>query len=86
MSVANGLNGAHEAITTSIANGNHQSNGDIAGTVDESELSVYHVLPQYHSQPKKLRIVCAGAGAAGLLLAYKIQKLMTNYEFVCYEK
>jgi hypothetical protein len=82
MSITNGLNDAHEAITTSIANGNHQSNGDI----DQSDLGVYHVLPQYHSQPKKVRIVCAGAGAAGLLLAYKIQKLMTNYEFVCYEK
>jgi malic enzyme len=86
MSVTKGLNSAHEAITTSIANGNHQSNGDIRGTVDQSELRVYLVLHQYHSQPKNLRVLCAGAGAAGLLLAYKIQKLMTNYEFVFYEK
>jgi hypothetical protein len=86
MSVTNGLNGAHEVISTSITNGNHQSNSGIGGMVNQGELSVYRVLPQYHSQPKKLRIVCAGAGAAGLLLAYKIQKLMTSYEFVCYEK
>jgi hypothetical protein len=52
MSVTNGLNGVHQAVTTSIADGNHQLNGDIGRTVDQSELNLYHVLPQYHSQPK----------------------------------
>ena len=27
-----------------------------------------------------------GAGAAGLLVAYKMKKNFTNYELVCYEK
>jgi hypothetical protein len=86
MSIANGLNGAHEPTSTSLTNGSHQSNGDIGSMVDQSEFRVYRILPQYYSQLKKLRIVCAGAGAAGLLLTYKIQKLTTNYKFICYEK
>jgi len=41
---------------------------------------------QWHSKPDNLRVVNVGAGAAGLLLAYKMQKNFTDYELVCYEK
>ncbi|GME37623.1 hypothetical protein A1O5_08415 [Neofusicoccum parvum] len=44
------------------------------------------ILPQYHSQPQRLRIICAGAGAAGLLVAYRLQKELENYELICYDK
>lgn len=46
----------------------------------------YDVLPQYHSQPRKLKIIHVGAGASGLLLAYKAQRQLRNYELICYEK
>lgn len=41
---------------------------------------------QWHSKPSHVRIICVGAGASGLLLAYKIQKMLTNFDLVCYEK
>ena len=46
----------------------------------------YTTLSQWHSKPSELRVICVGVGAAGLLMAYKMKKLFTNYEFVCYEK
>lgn len=50
------------------------------------EQKMYEVGQKYHSQGDKLRVVNVGAGAAGLLLAYKMKKSFTNYELVCYEK
>ncbi|KIW11199.1 hypothetical protein PV08_10499 [Exophiala spinifera] len=41
---------------------------------------------QWHSQPRRLRIICVGAGAAGLLLAYKMQKQMRDFDLTIYEK
>ena len=38
------------------------------------------------SKPSELRVICVGAGVAGLLMAYKMKKLFTNYEVVCYGK
>ena len=46
----------------------------------------YEVLDQYHSQPRQLKIVHVGAGASGLLLAYKARRQLRNYELICYEK
>ncbi|KIW21580.1 hypothetical protein PV08_02160 [Exophiala spinifera] len=44
------------------------------------------VLPQYHSEPRKIKIIHVGAGASGLLLAYKAKRWLSNYELICYEK
>ncbi|ETI20637.1 hypothetical protein G647_06979 [Cladophialophora carrionii CBS 160.54] len=46
----------------------------------------YSVEPQWHSQRRKIRVICVGAGAAGLLVAYKLKKSFKDYELVCYEK
>lgn len=46
----------------------------------------FKVSNHYHSQPSKIRVICVGAGAAGLLVAYKMRKALTDYELVCYEK
>jgi hypothetical protein len=46
----------------------------------------YEVLDQYQSQPRPLKIIHVGAGASGLLLAYKARKQLRNYELICYEK
>ncbi|KIW63896.1 hypothetical protein PV04_08864 [Phialophora macrospora] len=46
----------------------------------------YEVLDQYQSQPRPLKIIHVGAGASGLLLAYKAKKQLRNYELICYEK
>jgi len=38
-----------------------------------------------HAQ-RHVRIVCIGAGASGLLMAYKLQRHFTNYSLTVYEK
>ena len=46
----------------------------------------YKVQPQWHSKQGHMKVICVGAGAAGLLVAYKMKKNFKNYELVCYEK
>lgn len=47
----------------------------------------YRPSSQYHSQPSTLRVICVGAGPAGLLVAYKMKQMFgDNYELVMYEK
>lgn len=60
---------------------------------DPSVLSVtpcdkdpYVINDRLHSDPDPIRVICVGAGASGLCLAYKMKLHMTNYELVCYEK
>ncbi|EXJ70150.1 uncharacterized protein A1O5_06218 [Cladophialophora psammophila CBS 110553] len=46
----------------------------------------YTILDQYHSQRAKIRVICAGAGVTGLYLAYRMQKVMKDFELQVYEK
>jgi cation diffusion facilitator CzcD-associated flavoprotein CzcO len=48
----------------------------------------YRVLDQYHSKPRKMRIACVGAGASGLCLAYKLEKMLVpgTWELTLFEK
>lgn len=39
-----------------------------------------------HSQQNPIKIICVGAGAAGLITAYKAQKLLKNYELTILDK
>ncbi|KDR80777.1 hypothetical protein GALMADRAFT_1106097 [Galerina marginata CBS 339.88] len=48
--------------------------------VDTSRLNK----PIHHQRP--LKVICIGAGASGLLLAYKLQRSFENFELTCYEK
>lgn len=38
-----------------------------------------------HSE-RHMRIICIGAGASGLLFAYKLQRSFRNFDLVIYEK
>lgn len=40
--------------------------------------------PIHHA--RRLKVICIGAGASGLLLAYKLQRSFENFELVVYEK
>ena len=40
--------------------------------------------PLHDERP--LKIICIGAGASGLLLAYKLQRSFEQFELVLYEK
>ncbi|KPI34369.1 putative sterigmatocystin biosynthesis monooxygenase stcW [Cyphellophora attinorum] len=46
----------------------------------------YHIKSAWHSKRRHLRIITIGAGATGLLAAYKTQKLLQNVELAIYEK
>ncbi|OAL33748.1 hypothetical protein AYO20_06924 [Fonsecaea nubica] len=46
----------------------------------------WQLLDQWHGKKSKLRVVHIGAGVAGILMAYKMRKMMTDYELVCYDK
>ncbi|KAH8898107.1 FAD/NAD(P)-binding domain-containing protein [Thozetella sp. PMI_491] len=48
----------------------------------------YRVLDQYHSKPTKLRVACVGAGAAGLCVSYKMNKMLEpgSWELTIFEK
>lgn len=35
---------------------------------------------------RQIRIICVGAGASGLLMAYKLQKHFNNFTLAVYEK
>jgi cation diffusion facilitator CzcD-associated flavoprotein CzcO len=38
-----------------------------------------------HSE-RHVKVICVGAGASGLLMAYKLQKHFKNYRLTVYEK
>jgi hypothetical protein len=35
---------------------------------------------------RHIRVICVGAGASGLLFAYKMQRSFSNFDLVIYEK
>lgn len=47
---------------------------------------MYNIREQVHSEHKHIKIIHVGAGASGLLTAYKARKVLKNYELVCYDK
>jgi cation diffusion facilitator CzcD-associated flavoprotein CzcO len=48
--------------------------------------SAYEIVDQIQSETRRLKIIHVGAGASGLLTAYKAERMLENYELVCYEK
>lgn len=62
-----------------------ESNKKVNGIPSPSS-KPFELLQQWHSQPRKLRIVHVGAGATGLCAAYKLERQMTEYDLVCYDK
>lgn len=56
------------------------------GEMQKKDDKPFTISDQWHSKPGHLRVISVGAGAAGLLLAYKMQRNFTAYELVCYEK
>ncbi len=55
-------------------------------SVQDHSPTPFKLLQQWHSQPRKLRIIHVGAGATGLCAAFKMERQLTNYELVCYDK
>jgi hypothetical protein len=57
------------------------------GYASNDAVTPTYVIPdRVHSDKDNIRVVSVGAGASGLCLAYKMERALTNYELVCYEK
>ena len=41
---------------------------------------------QFHSEQNRIKIIHVGAGAAGLITAYKAQRMLKNCDLTCYDK
>lgn len=84
LSVANG--------TTHVnPNGNETHRAHVNGSVyagrngSTQEDDLPRLKHPIHAE-RHMRIACVGAGASGLLLAYKLQRSFDNFELVLYEK
>ena len=73
---------ASEPEACNFSLGSNEKENDVLGPSHKP----FELLQQWHSQPRKLRIVHVGAGATGLCAAYKFERQMTEYELVCYDK
>ncbi|KAL4747783.1 hypothetical protein BDW72DRAFT_196433 [Aspergillus terricola var. indicus] len=81
-------------MTRSMTNGASTNGARSNGHHDEftypepSPSGPYRILNQYHSQPAKLRVACVGAGASGLCLAYKMERMLepASWELTLFEK
>jgi cation diffusion facilitator CzcD-associated flavoprotein CzcO len=56
------------------------------GNATNGAAKPYQILEQTHSARSKWKIICVGAGASGLYLAYSCEKRMKDYELTIYEK
>lgn len=76
----NGSNG----VPTNGAHGNGLTGHD--QTTGSSDYTV--AWDRVHSQPDKLKVICVGAGASGLYLAYRMKKTLTtgSWDLTLYEK
>ncbi|KAH8655197.1 hypothetical protein BX600DRAFT_385523 [Xylariales sp. PMI_506] len=95
--VVNGHNKAPEAPAVSVDDGAVKQTGTngVASNTQEftypptiPDGTAYSILKQYHSKPTKLRVACVGAGASGLCLAYKMERMMVpdSWELTLFEK
>ena len=51
-----------------------------------SQQGLWELFPPIYEPRRKLEVVCVGAGASGLLVAYKLQKHFDNVDLTIYEK
>lgn len=79
-----------EATNLKPINGSHPTNGAVPqyDYPEPTPDGPYKVIDQYHSKPRKLRVACVGAGATGLCLAYKMERMLEpgSFELTLFEK
>ena len=60
--------------------------GDVSPDTPDKSRADFNIWDQWHSQSSHIRLIHVGAGAAGLLAAYKARRMLKNYSLVCYER
>ncbi|KAI9812437.1 MAG: hypothetical protein M1827_004668 [Pycnora praestabilis] len=74
------------SLVTNGANGNTAHFAEYPST--DPQGGMYRVLDQYHSQRSRIRVACVGAGASGICLAYKMEKMLRpgTWDLVLFDK
>jgi NADPH-dependent glutamate synthase beta subunit-like oxidoreductase len=62
------------------------ADGFLVPTTASPETDAQHRLNAPLHAQRHVRVVCIGAGASGLLMAYKLQRHFSNYSLTVYEK
>lgn len=62
------------------------SSAELLNSQRNSNTSRLECVPKPIYYPRHMRIICIGAGFAGLCFAYKLQRSFDNYDMVIYEK
>ena len=75
-----------EFNSAGLAHSEESGSSKVPVSLPAAPSSSFQLLQQWHSQPRKLRIIHVGAGATGLCTAFKFERQLTDYELVCYEK
>lgn len=70
-----------EAIPDTRLNGSEHANVNDSAKEDDPPRLKNPIHAERH-----MRVVCVGAGASGLLIAYKLQRSFNNFNVVLYEK
>ncbi|KAG6811880.1 hypothetical protein H0H92_005406 [Tricholoma furcatifolium] len=86
-----GQNQNHEIRPQAAGTENAEVGAEGDGTAPQREnrTEEEEVHPRVHEpiySERHMKIICIGAGASGLLLAYKLQRSFNNFELVLYEK
>ncbi|KAG6831614.1 hypothetical protein H0H87_004676 [Tephrocybe sp. NHM501043] len=69
----------------STAQQNANKDADTHIGVEDEEVPHPRIQEPIHTE-RPMKIICIGAGASGLLLAYKLQRSFNNFELLLYEK
>lgn len=71
-----------------IRNGVQNGDAPVEYPQTQSPDEPYRISPQYHSRRSKIRVASVGAGASGLCLAYKMEKMLQagTWELTLFEK
>lgn len=62
------------------------SQSPLSGAANAGELDASRRLVNPIHAERHVRVICVGAGASGLLMAYKLQKHFENFSLQLYEK
>lgn len=73
-------------MAPSLVNDNQPPHNTVNGSISNGAASRYEVAEHGIHEPRRMRLICIGAGIAGIGAAKKYQDQLENCEFQIYEK
>jgi hypothetical protein len=71
---------------SSVPQGNHKSEEQHENEWYNQDFDGYRIMEQPIFQKRPIRLICVGAGAAGLQIAYKAERLLKDVHLQIYER